>query len=78
MSYNVKTKDSIVLAIIKKLDERSQRGLETYGKPLSEDHIGDLDYWLTHLEEELLDGVNYINTLRINLIQAGLIQKKDE
>jgi hypothetical protein len=43
--------------------ERSRVGMEKYGVPMTRDDI-DLDGWLNHLQEELMDAVVYIERIR--------------
>lgn len=51
--------DPIVEQVRAKLLARSQAGLSKYGTTLERDDLLLID-WLTHLQEELLDGANYI------------------
>jgi phospholipid N-methyltransferase len=60
MEYKVKTKDPIVKKVIKELDGRSLEGYKKYKVTLFESN----DDFLQHLKEELLDAVNYIETLQ--------------
>ena len=56
--------DPIVAAVIRKMYQRSQVGIEKYGTTMERD---DLSYaeWLTHLQEELLDTAIYCHKLKI-------------
>jgi len=54
------TKDPIVQSVIRKMNQRSKDGIEKYGTTLLEN---DKDCFLTHLQEELMDAVNYIEKL---------------
>ena len=56
-------KDSIVESVINKYRERSEKGIETYGTTLDRNDLSRLD-WLNHLQEELMDAVNYIEKLK--------------
>ena len=56
-------KDSIVESVINKFKERSNKGIETYGTTLDRNDLSRLD-WLNHLQEELMDAVNYIEKLK--------------
>ena len=67
MLKSIIIKDPIVGQVVDKFISRSEVGLEKYKETLSEDHPGDLGYWATHLEEELMDGINYIQALKLNM-----------
>lgn len=56
----MRTKDEIVKRVIEKFDKRSERGIEKYGTTLDENNT---DNFLIHLQEELMDAVNYIEKL---------------
>jgi hypothetical protein len=56
-------KDSIVESVINKYRERSEKGIETYGTTLDRNDLSRLE-WLNHLQEELMDAVNYIEKLK--------------
>lgn len=53
--------DFVVDKVIQKFRERSQIGIEKYGKTLAENNT---DNFLNHLQEELMDAVNYIEKLK--------------
>ena len=53
-------KDKIVQRVIKKLEQRSETGIKTYGTTLADNLTDD---FLKHLQEELMDAVNYIEKL---------------
>ena len=55
--------DSIVKSIINKFTERSKFGKEKYGTDLDRDDLSVLE-WLTHLQEELMDGILYAEKLK--------------
>lgn len=55
--------DSIVASVIKKFQERSDVGVKKYGVTLDRTDLSTLD-WLTRLQEELMDAVNYIERLK--------------
>lgn len=55
-------RDSIVERVRRKLLDRSQAGIAKYGVTLERDDV-DMAGWLTHLQEELLDGANYCERL---------------
>jgi hypothetical protein len=55
--------DPIVSAVIRKMYQRSQVGIKKYGTTMERD---DLSYseWLTHLQEELMDSIIYLEKLK--------------
>ena len=56
--------DAIVQNVLDKYSGRSQAGIKKYGTTLEENQSVDLDYWLTHLQEELMDATLYIEKLK--------------
>jgi hypothetical protein len=58
--------DPIVEAVIAKFRERSRVGVAKYGTTLHQNN-GGIDYWLNHVEEELMDALNYVRKLRVAL-----------
>ena len=56
-------KDPILLKVLAKYYERSERGIEKYGRTLDRDDLSFID-WLTHLQEELMDATLYIEKLK--------------
>ena len=52
-------RDKIIERVINKIKSRSDVGFKKYGVTLKDDHQS-LDVWLTHIQEELMDAVNYI------------------
>ena len=59
-------KDPILLKVLAKYYERSERGIEKYGRTLDRDDI-DLMGWLNHLQEELMDATLYVEKLKHEL-----------
>jgi hypothetical protein len=55
--------DTIVLKVLAKYSERSQLGIEKYGRTLDRDDLNLTD-WLNHLQEELMDATLYIEKLK--------------
>jgi len=53
------TRDIIIQQVIDKIKSRSDVGFKKYGVTLKDDDQ-PLDVWLTHIQEELMDAVNYI------------------
>jgi hypothetical protein len=62
----IKVKDPIIKRVVEKFVGRSNVGFEKYGETLMDDK-GDIDYWLNHLQEELMDAVNYLERTREEL-----------
>lgn len=62
----LKVKDPIIKRVVKKFVGRSKVGYKKYGKTLMDDPT-DMDGWLNHLQEELMDAVNYIERAREEL-----------
>ena len=60
---NQKVEDPIVLKVMSKFYDRSQRGIEKYGTMLTRTDL-DLTDWLNHLQEELMDATLYIERLK--------------
>lgn len=54
------TKDKVILSVMKKINDRSVVGIKKYGTTL---HQNNNDDFLVHLQQELMDGVNYIEKL---------------
>lgn len=55
--------DPIVLKVLSKYYERSQLGIQKYGRTLDRDDLNLMD-WLNHLQEELMDATLYIEKLK--------------
>ena len=63
----IKTKDEIVLKVLKKMDQRSLVGQEKYGATMMEEIEGeekDLNRFLIDVQEELMDALLYIEAAR--------------
>ena len=58
-----KPKDIIIEKVIQKFLNRSEVGFKKYGVTLKDDYH-PLGKWLTHIEEELMDAVNYIEKVK--------------
>jgi len=58
-----KPKDVIIERVIQKFKNRSEVGFKKYGVTLKDDDL-PLDMWLTHIQEELMDAVNYIEKVK--------------
>ena len=58
-----KPKDEIIERVIQKFKNRSEVGYKKYGVTLKDDYQ-PLGKWLTHIQEELMDAVNYIEKVK--------------
>ena len=56
-------RDKIIERVINKIKQRSDVGYKKYGVTLQDDDH-TLDKWLTHIQEELMDAVNYIEKVK--------------
>ena len=59
LSKMSKIRDKVIERVINKIKSRSDVGYKKYGVTLQEDDQS-LEVWLTHIQEELMDAVNYI------------------
>jgi len=55
--------DTILIKVLAKYYERSQLGIQKYGRTLDRDDLSLTD-WLNHLQEELMDATLYIEKLK--------------
>lgn len=60
---NQQIQDPILLKVLAKYYERSERGIKKYGRTLDRDDLNLID-WLNHLQEELMDATLYIEKLK--------------
>ena len=63
----IKTKDKIVLDVIKKMDERSLVGQKKYGQTMTdevEQGMKDLNDFLNDTQEEIMDALLYIQAAK--------------
>jgi hypothetical protein len=63
----IDTKDEIVLAVLKKMDQRSIIGQQKYGATMMEESEGeekDLNRFLIDVQEELMDALLYIEAAK--------------
>jgi len=76
-------RDKIIERVINKIKSRSDVGYKKYGITLKDDDQ-PLDTWLTHIQEELMDAVNYIEKAKevlsdeIDLVILNSIDVRDE
>ena len=62
--------DPIVERVCFKFQQRSTLGVQKYGTTLAENPL-EMMGWLRHLQEELMDGVNYIERLMFEVEKMG-------
>ena len=63
----IKTKDAIVQAVLKKMDQRSLVGQKKYGATMMQEIEGqekDLNRFLIDVQEELMDALLYIEAAK--------------
>jgi hypothetical protein len=59
---NQKVEDPLVLKVMSKYYERSERGIKKYNATLDRDDLSQ-EEWLVHLQEELMDATLYIEAI---------------
>ena len=62
--------DSVVRGVIKKFVERANVGKKKYGTDLDRQDLSVTD-WISHAQEELMDGILYLEKLRIEIINKN-------
>jgi hypothetical protein len=73
-------RDPVIESVVNKFVQRSDVGFKKYGVTLDKDP-GDLNVWMTHLQEELMDAVNYIEKLKLvttEVLQDALINRYNQ
>ena len=63
----IETKDEIVQAVLKKMDQRSLIGQKKYGATMMEEIEGqkkDLSRFIVDVQEELMDAILYLESAR--------------
>ena len=63
----IRTKDQVVLSVLKKMDERSLVGQKKYGATMMEEIEGqkkDLSRFLNDVQEEIMDTLLYIEAAK--------------
>ena len=79
----IKTKDMIVQAVLRKMDERSIIGQQKYGATMLEEiegQVKDLDRFLVDVQEEIMDALLYIEAARRCLtdeIEEAMLRRMD-
>ena len=69
MKQEINFRDPVVQQVVNKFVDRSDVGYAKYGKTLRDDP-SDIFVWLNHLQEELMDAVNYIQKLKMETSNA--------
>ena len=64
-----KFRDPIIKKVVDKFVERSNTGYKKYGVTLHDDEP-NLHKWLNHIQEELMDAINYIEKLKMETTDA--------
>ncbi len=70
-------RDPVIKTVVDKFVERSDVGFEKYGVTLDDDNA-PLVAWMNHLQEELMDAVNYIEKLKhvtTELLQERMLEE---
>lgn len=73
-------RDKIIKQVVEKFKERSDIGYKKYGVTLHDDEPS-LHKWLNHLQEELMDAVNYIEKLKMetsNALEEKILKDYEE
>lgn len=58
--------DSVVLSVIEQIKARARKGKEKYNTDLDRQDLSTQD-WIQHAQEELLDGILYLEKLKKNI-----------
>ncbi len=66
VQYTDYVPDSIVQTIIERFMERSKKGAKKYGVTLDRTDL-DTTAWIDHAQEELMDGILYLEKLKNQL-----------
>ena len=61
-------RDKIIQQVVDKFKERSDVGYKKYGVTLHDDEP-NMHKWLNHLQEELMDAVNYLEKLKMTMTE---------
>lgn len=58
--------DSVVEAVVSKIRQRSAVGIKKYNTTMDRKDLSTID-WITHLQEELMDAVIYVQKIKEEL-----------
>jgi len=64
--------DPVVETNMRRLAQRADVGMKTYGQSMEDHKDESLEYWIDHTIEELLDAANYLEKLKRDLVTKGL------
>jgi hypothetical protein len=59
---DTQVKDSVVQSVINKFKQRSEVGIKKYGTTMDREDL-TRDEWITHISEELMDALLYLEKL---------------
>lgn len=59
--------DLVIVRVSEMLHQRSRKGMETYRVSLEDDDTRSFVEWLTMAQEELLDGCNYLEKIKLEM-----------
>ena len=76
-TINVEHLDSVVKNVISKFAVRANVGLEKYGTNLDRQDLQTID-WITHAQEELMDGILYLEKLKQQLITIMILKIRNK
>ena len=62
--------DPIVESVVTQLRQRAEIGFKKYGTDLTREDVSFLG-WIQHLQEELMDAVNYIERIKREYTNAS-------
>ena len=68
-------KDTIVKTVVEKFLQRSAVGIAKYGVTLDRTDLSVLD-WIQHAQEELMDGILYLEKLKQTLSAASALSAR--
>ena len=66
-NYKIKTEDTVVQAVIEKMDQRSEFGMKKYGKSMQEEVMTgekDLHAFIVDVQEEIMDALLYLESAK--------------
>lgn len=66
--------DSIVTSVIRKILDRSKAGVEKYNTNMDRTDLSE-EEWLTHLQEELMDAIIYLEKIKSIQIKENESEK---
>jgi len=64
-------------AVIQKIRQRAEKGYEKYGHTMEREDL-TMEEWLTHLQEELMDGAVYLERIKQDLDRFRATYRRTE